>query len=279
MKKEINYYKLGRTSSRESRLSSYAHEYDLPKSKIQFLYEIEIENEKFAEKFLFYLLDEYRINNSQELFKVDLKTIKDAMNNLKIILVNFPKPKNQEIILDNFDNLINSESQDDEDNKYILSIINGDYEIIQKTKIIKQINAKFECKYCNQHFTRKPNMERHIREACKVKKELDKLEKEKQDRLEKEKKDELQKKKKDENKQFEILLKTIEEQNKQFEILLKFIEEQKNEHQKFLEKREEEHQKFLEKREEEQRKFMEQMLNKMNQTRKDEIKKQVKEQL
>ena len=307
-----NYYKLGRTSSRDSRISSYAYQYNLPKSKIQFLYEIEIENEKFAEKFLFYLLDEYRLDNTKELFKVNLKTIKDAMNNLKIILVNFPKPKNQEIILDNFDKLVNSESQNDEDNKYILSIINGDYEIIEKTKIIKQINKPYSigpnpCTgahtsvstnastsvstvHDSTNISNNSNIinnfskiiidnNKFICNYCKKpfsqKYNMYRHRKECKKKYTNVKSDcQIKKEEEKENEK-------KEDENKQIEILLNFIQDQ----QKLMEKKEEEQRKLMEKKEEEQRKekeeqrkFMEQIINKMNLSSNDDIKEQVKKE-
>ena len=121
------------------------------------------------------------------------------------------------------------------------SVIKCDKSVIKCDKFITNCDKKkFICEFCNDTFSTKANMIRHIDKWCKVKQELERLEKEKE---EKEKK---------------------EDDNKQIEILLNFIQDQ---------------QKLLEKKEEEQRKFMEQMMNKMNQTSKDDIKEQVKEEL
>ena len=175
----INYYKLGRTSSRESRISSYAHQYGLPKSKIKFLYEVEFKDEVFAERFLFYLLDKFRIYKNQELFKISFELLKKTIDELKEMLCNINVKHNNGIILDNFELLMNVELDDVEENnedieekKYLLSIINGDYEIIEKTKEIKvknNLNKIHKCQFCNKIFTTRQGKSKHL-QTCKVKK-------------------------------------------------------------------------------------------------------------
>ena len=176
----INYYKLGRTSSRESRISSYAHQYGLPKSKIKFLYEVEFKDEVFAERFLFYLLDKFRIYKNQELFKISFELLKKTIDELKEILCNIEVKYNNGVILDNFELLMNVELDDVEENtedieekKYLLSILNGDYEIIEKTKEIKErnnLNKKYICQYCNKEYSKNCHLRRHEK-ICKVKKD------------------------------------------------------------------------------------------------------------
>ena len=110
-----SYYKLGRTSSRELRISSYASEYGIKRKDVKFLYEVEFEDEVFAERFLFYLLDEFRIFKTKELFKINLETIKKTMNQLNQILDETPKIKNQGMVLENFDLLMNEDVDNIED--------------------------------------------------------------------------------------------------------------------------------------------------------------------
>ena len=61
----------------------------MKKEDIKFLYEVEIEDEKFAEKFLFNILEEFTINKYEELFNAPFNIIKDTMDILKTTLVNY----------------------------------------------------------------------------------------------------------------------------------------------------------------------------------------------
>ena len=245
-----NYYKLGRTSNRDSRLNSYASQYQIKKEDIKFLYEVEIEDEKFAEKFLFNILEEFRINKYEELFNAPFNLIKETMDLLKSLLVNYKIKKNKEIIQDNID-LIMAESDEEfdsddeeeikkydkikESQNYIKNIINGDYEMINEMKLIKKkninSNKKFKCNYCSYEFTRKDNLNVHIKNSCKVKKELD----------EEKRKDEQKKEEKDlkVNKLLEEITKMREDQKKK-------EEEQKEREKKMLEEQTEREKKMLE---------------------------------
>ena len=163
-----SFYKLGRTSSRESRISSYANDYGVKRKDIKFLYEVEFEDEVFAEKFLFYLLDEFRMFKTKELFKINLETIQKTMNQLKQILDATPKIKNQGMVLENFDLLMNEDVDNIEDEiekenkKYIITILNGDYHTTKSLKQNLDSQCKpYQCKYCSKSYSQKCNLYRH----------------------------------------------------------------------------------------------------------------------
>ena len=251
-----SYYKLGRTSSRDSRISSYANEYGVTKSDIKFIYEVEFKDEVFAEKFLFYLLQEYRIYKIKELFKVNLDTIKDTMNQLKIILENTHIIHNPSMILDNFDNIMNEnmENIDDEvekeNKKYLISILNGDYDLVENLKQLDDKLKPYICKFCKKSFTRYDNLERHLSKRCKEKKKLEEEEKKK---LEEEKN-----KQEDEKQKFMIqfMEKQAEERRIEKEEQRKLMEEQR--------KRDEQQAEEQRKRDKQQSKLMEMILLSQN---------------
>jgi hypothetical protein len=227
-----NYYKLGRTSSRDTRISSYASEYGVKKSDIKFLYEVEFTNEVFAEKFLFYLLQEYRMYNIKEFFKANLETIKNTMNQLKLILENTPIIHNPSMILDNFDNIMNEniENIDDEDEKeqkkYLIAVLNGDYELVENIKQLDQKLKPYKCEFCKDCFSTKDNMLGHLVKSCK-----EKIKFEEESKLEEDRKKE------------EILVKFMEKQaeelrireEKQAEEQRKVIEEQRKREERLVE--------------------------------------------
>ena len=169
-----NYYKLGRTSSRESRISNYARDYDVSKHEIKFMYEVEFENEVFAEKFLFYFLQEYRINKIKELFNVNLDTIKDTMNKLKLILDSNPKIHNPSMILDNFNNIMNENienltDEDEKDNKiYLKSLLNGDYEVVKQIQHLDNLVRPYQCEYCKKKYPSKKYVKYHLENHCHI---------------------------------------------------------------------------------------------------------------
>ena len=174
-----SYFKLGRTSSRKSRISGYASEYGVSVNEIQFIYEVEFENEVFAEKFLFYLLDNYRMFKKKELFKVNSETIKNTMNQLKTILDNTPKIHKIDMIFDNFDTLMEQDLEcigdenEKEHKKYLKTVLNGDYEVINQIKNLDGILRPFTCEYCKKKYPTqqylKYHQENHCNEYKKVK--------------------------------------------------------------------------------------------------------------
>jgi len=178
------YYKLGRTSSRKVRIQSYASEYKLKVSDIKFLYEVEVNNEKLAEKIVFNILEDYRIDNIRELFLVPFDIAKRALDEVSYIIMNYKYEKLPDLTQDNIDILMDheeleSDDPDFEDEEfikeydkflYLKNIINGDYDVIKEAKDKKKILQKREhrCEYCNKNFSKNSNMHRHMRK-CKFK--------------------------------------------------------------------------------------------------------------
>ena len=262
-----NYYKLGRTSSRNKRISSYASEYNVKVSDIQFLYEVEFEHEIFAEKFLFYFLDEYRMHKNKELFKVDIDTIKMTMNKLKIILDENPKINDHSIILDNFNDLMDenidilNDEEEKENKKYLKSLLNGDYETLVNIKKLDNQLKPLKCEYCHKSLSKKSHLTRHY-QTCKFKKEI-------------EKKKELEKKLEQEQLKLEEEQIKLEEECK-LKIQRKLVEEKQELERKLEEQLKlEEEKKELERKLEEQRKLEEE--RRLNELRKLEEKQQEEE--
>ena len=146
---------------------------------------------------------------------------------------------------------------------------NNDKSMINNDKfMINNDKKKFICKFCNDSFSTKANMTRHIENYCKEKK---KLEEEEKNKLE------------EENRKLEEEKKKLEEEEK-----IKLEEEKKKlelDNQKFImqffEKQAEEQRRLMEKQAEEQRKLMEMFILSQNNNNniKEEIMGEIKEML
>merc|ERR1711981_595543 len=103
------YYKLGRTSSRKTRIASYAKEYNIKTSEVKFLYEVEVQNEKLAEKLVFNILEDYRIDKVRELFIVSFEIAKDVLNYVAFTIMKFKYNKISDLNQDNINTLMDFE--------------------------------------------------------------------------------------------------------------------------------------------------------------------------
>jgi len=181
------FFKIGRTSSRCKRLSSYTHEYSLSKSEIFFIYEVEVDDEKFAEKFLFYLLRDFRIDNRKELFMTSLENIIENMDFVqksmkgKIIEKNLKKNL---VLKSYFNQIIQKSCIDNEQNQENIQEIDSNDEKIDENKQVNQVNNQeidsndekidenkkiYQCQYCDRIMACKRNLILHENNVCKVK--------------------------------------------------------------------------------------------------------------
>jgi hypothetical protein len=152
-------YKLGRSGDVSKRLNQYSTSYvDPPTIKYK---SKKLRNCIIAEKLLFQYLDDFRMRNNREFFKLEFQTVKDT-----IIRV-------QNEIIDNEDKLF-------EVNKNLLStqkeimIINTFVKKIKKIYEEPSMNEMlidynfYHCRKCDKNFTRKDTLEYHIKNnSCK----------------------------------------------------------------------------------------------------------------
>jgi len=191
------FYKIGKSSCRKEKICSYAYEYKIKSSEIKFLYEVNVKNEKFAEKIVFNILEEYRKDKFGELFTVPFEIAKDVLNIVSEIILEFKCDKLTKLSQDKIDILIKYEEIDSYDNDsinvenlsnihtnycdineeyntflYLKNIINGEYDIIETIKKKKfEIKKKreYKCTYCQKSFKYSTNYYRHLKHRCKIK--------------------------------------------------------------------------------------------------------------
>lgn len=161
------FFKIGRTSSRKKRLSGYSTQYGLSKSGIFFLYEIEVQDEKLAERFLFSLLKEFRIDKKKELFMTTLENIVEHMDFVQECMKGVKNKKNlkKNIILKSYFKEIIQKINNETDQE-IMPTSNLEDQIKEDEGVISKI---FKCQYCDKILTSKRNLENHEKNICKFK--------------------------------------------------------------------------------------------------------------
>ena len=167
------------------------------------------------------------------------------------------------------------------------SMINNDKFMINNDKfMINNDKKKFICKFCNDSFSTKANMTRHIENYCKEKKKLEEEEKNKLEEENRKLEEEKKKLEEEEKIKLEEEKKKLELDNQKF--IMQFFEKQAEEQRRLMEKQAEEQRKLMEeqrkreeKQAEEQRKLMEMFILSQNNNNniKEEIMGEIKEML
>ena len=133
------------------------------------------------------------------------------------------------------------------------SLTNCDKLVINSDKsVINNDKKKFICKFCNDSFSTKANMTRHIENYCKEKKKLEEEEKNKLEEENRKLEEEKKKLEEEEKIKLEEEKKKLELDNQKF--IMQFFEKQAEEQRRLMEKQAEEQRKREEKQSEEQRK-------------------------
>jgi hypothetical protein len=166
-------------------------------------------------------------------------------------------------------------------------MINNDKFMINNDKfMINNDKKKFICKFCNDSFSTKANMTRHIENYCKEKKKLEEEEKNKLEEENRKLEEEKKKLEEEEKIKLEEEKKKLELDNQKF--IMQFFEKQAEEQRRLMEKQAEEQRKLMEeqrkreeKQAEEQRKLMEMFILSQNNNNniKEEIMGEIKEML
>ena len=164
---------------------------------------------------------------------------------------------------------------------------NNDKSMINNDKfMINNDKKKFICKFCNDSFSTKANMTRHIENYCKEKKKLEEEEKNKLEEENRKLEEEKKKLEEEEKIKLEEEKKKLELDNQKF--IMQFFEKQAEEQRRLMEKQAEEQRKLMEeqrkreeKQAEEQRKLMEMFILSQNNNNniKEEIMGEIKEML
>ena len=79
------FYKIGQSTKRIEKINQNIFEYSITKNDIDFLHEVFLKNEVFAEKILKILLQNYKIDEDDN-FKIPIDILKNYINNLAELL-------------------------------------------------------------------------------------------------------------------------------------------------------------------------------------------------